>query len=232
VRLRDLREQVLAANRDIADLGLAELTWGNTSAIDRDAGVVAIKPSGIPYDRLGVESIVLVDLDGVVLEGDLRPSSDTSTHLLLYTAFPAAGGITHTHSRTATAFAQAGREIPCLGTTHADHFYGPVPVTRALTEAETADRYEHNTGVVIAERFADLDPMAVPAVLVAQHGPFAWGADAADSVRNAFVLEAIAAIALKTLTLAPAAAPAPPHLIERHYQRKHGPAAYYGNPGR
>jgi L-ribulose-5-phosphate 4-epimerase len=231
MKLRELRAHVLEANLEIARLGLAELTWGNTSGIDRESGIVAIKPSGVPYADLDAASMVLVDLDGTVVDGHLRPSSDTSTHLVLYRAFEHIGGITHTHSRSATAFAQAAREIPCLGTTHADHFHGPVPVTRAMTAQETAASYEHNTGDVIVERFAQLDPVAVPGVLVAHHGPFAWGADAHASVRNALVLETVATIALQTLALAPAAGPAPEHLIDRHHQRKHGPMAYYGNPG-
>jgi L-ribulose-5-phosphate 4-epimerase len=229
--LHALKAQVAEANREIARSGLAQLTWGNTSAIDRERGLMAIKPSGVPYAALDADAIVVVDLDGTVVEGSLRPSSDTATHLVLYAAVAAAGGITHTHSPYATAFAQAGQEIPCLGTTHADHFMGPVPVTRAMTAGETATDYEHHTGLVIVERFAALDAAAVPAVLVAQHGPFAWGRDAAESVHNAVALEAVAALALRTLQLAPDAAPVPGHLLERHHGRKHGPDAYYGNEG-
>jgi L-ribulose-5-phosphate 4-epimerase len=231
VSTRDLREQVLEANLAIARAGLAKLTWGNTSGIDRERGLVAIKPSGVAYDDLRADTIPVVDLDGNVVEGDLRPSTDTATHLELYRAFDGIGGITHTHSFHATAFAQARRELPFLGTTHADHFRGPIPVTREMTPEEIAGEYELNTGRVIVERFAELDARDMPAVLVAQHGPFAWGADAAGSVENAIVLEAVAELAVHTLALAPAVAPASDDILERHFGRKHGPAAYYGNAG-
>ncbi|MEA2321731.1 MAG: L-ribulose-5-phosphate 4-epimerase [Solirubrobacteraceae bacterium] len=226
---RDLREQVLEANLAIARSGLAKLTWGNTSGIDRDRGLVAIKPSGVPYDELDADTIAVVDLEGTVVEGDMRPSTDTATHLELYRAFAGIGGITHTHSFHATAFAQARRELPFLGTTHADHFRGPVPVTREMRPEEIATDYELNTGRVIVERFAALDPRDMPAVLVAQHGPFAWGSDAADSVQNAVILEAVAELALHTLALAPGVPPASEDILARHYSRKHGPDAYYGN---
>jgi L-ribulose-5-phosphate 4-epimerase len=231
VSTRDLREQVLEANLAIARSGLAKLTWGNTSGIDRERGLVAIKPSGVPYDELDPDTIPVVDLDGNVVEGNLRPSTDTATHLELYRAFAGIGGITHTHSFYATAFAQARRELPFLGTTHADHFRGPIPVTREMRPDEIAGDYELNTGRVIVERFAGIDPHDMPAVLVAQHGPFAWGTDAADSVQNATVLEAVAELALHTLTLAPAVAPAGDEILARHFDRKHGPDAYYGNAG-
>jgi L-ribulose-5-phosphate 4-epimerase len=230
VTLRELKEQVLEANLAIASSGLAQLTWGNVSGIDRQRELVAIKPSGVPYAALDVDTIVVVDLEGRTVEGRLKPSSDMPTHVVLYQAFAAIGGITHTHSTRATAFAQAGREIPCLGTTHADHFRGPIPVTRAMTADETAGDYELETGQVIVERFAQLDPVAIPAVLVAHHGPFAWGADALESLHNAIALEAVAEMALSTLALAAQPDEVPAHLLDRHFSRKHGPDAYYGNP--
>ncbi len=222
-----LREEVCTANRQLARSGLATLTWGNTSGIDREQGLVVIKPSGIPYEQLEAGHMVIVDLDGKVAGGELRPSTDTATHLALYRAFGQIGGVTHTHSRCATIFAQARREIPCLGTTHADHFHGPVPVARPLAEVETAD-YEANTGRVILERFTNVDPLAMPAVLVAGHGPFTWGRDAAESVQNAVALEAVAEMAIGTRLLDPDAPELEPYLLEKHYRRKHGPAAYYG----
>ncbi|MFW5692995.1 MAG: L-ribulose-5-phosphate 4-epimerase AraD [Thermoguttaceae bacterium] len=222
-----LREEVCNANRRLAESGLVTLTWGNTSGIDRRRGLVAIKPSGVPYERLEPGHLVVVDLEGRIVEGELRPSTDTATHLTLYRTFEQIGGVTHTHSRYATMFAQARRPIPCLGTTHADHFHGPVPVTRPLAEAETAD-YEAATGRIIVERFTELDPLAMPAVLAAGHGPFTWGRDAADSVRNAVALEAVAEMALGTRLLDPDAPELEPYLLEKHYGRKHGPNAYYG----
>lgn len=226
--LEDLKDQVCQANVDLAACGLVTLTWGNVSGICADRERVAIKPSGVPYQRLRSADMVVVDLDGRVLEGDLRPSSDTATHVLLYRHFAGIGGITHTHSRHATMFAQARREIPCLGTTHADHFFGPVPVTRPLTNAEVDADYEVNTGSVIIERFADLDPRAMPAVLVAGHAPFTWGKDAADSLKNAIALEAVAEMVLGTWLLNPAALLLEDYVLNKHYQRKHGPNAYYG----
>jgi L-ribulose-5-phosphate 4-epimerase len=226
--LEELKQLVCAANRDLVRYGLVTLTWGNTSGLDRASGLVVIKPSGVPYDSLQPSDMVVIDLDGKRVEGNLRPSSDAPTHVLLYRSFGGIGGITHTHSRYATMFAQARREIPCLGTTHADHFHGPVPVTRPLTEAEVATDYEHNTGRIIVERFAGLDPLAMPAVLAAGHGPFTWAADAAASVCNSVALEAVAEMALGTLRIDPSARELEPFILEKHYQRKHGPAAYYG----
>jgi L-ribulose-5-phosphate 4-epimerase len=226
--LNELRADVCKANLDLVAHGLVTLTWGNVSAIDRERGFVAIKPSGVPYDVMRPEHIVLVDLDGRVAEGALRPSSDTPTHLLLYRHFAAVGGITHTHSLHATMFAQARAEIPCFGTTHADHFDGPVPVTRPLTAEEVDEAYEANTGRVIVERFTDLDPIAMPAVLVAGHAPFAWGRNAAESVKNAVALEAVAQLAIGTRSVRPDAPPLEQYVLRKHHQRKHGPHAYYG----
>ncbi|MFI6078619.1 L-ribulose-5-phosphate 4-epimerase AraD [Actinoplanes sp. NPDC051343] len=226
--MRELIRDVLEANRRIPIAGLATLTWGNVSGVDRSRGVYVIKPSGVPYDELTEDSMVIVDIaSGDVVRGHLKPSVDSETHRLLYQAFESIGGITHTHSTEAVAFAQAGRDIPVLGTTHADNFDGPVRVTRQLTPAECETDYERNTGQAILDTLAG-DPDSVPAVLAASHGPFTWGATAAKSVDIAIVCEAVAGIAFRTLGLNPAAAP-PEHLIRRHYSRKHGPDAYYGN---
>ncbi len=229
----ELRERVLDANRAIVAAGLVTLTFGNASAADRAAGVIAIKPSGVAYDEFGPESMVVVDLDsGEVVDGAFRPSSDTPTHLVLYRNFPAIGGVVHTHSPSATAWAQAGREIPCFGTTHADHFQGSVPVTRGLTAEEIAGDYEARTGDVIVETIEGLGlhPLAMPAVLVRSHGPFTWGTDETDAVENATALEAVASMGLSSLALAPRLSPIAPELLERHFSRKHGPGAYYGQP--
>jgi L-ribulose-5-phosphate 4-epimerase len=223
-----LKQEVCQANLDLVAHGLVTLTWGNVSGISDDRRHVVIKPSGVPYDDMRPEHMVVVDLDGKVVEGDLRPSSDTPTHVFLYRNFQKIGGITHTHSLNATIFAQARMEIPCFGTTHADHFYGPIPVTRPLAEQELEDGYELNTGAVIVERFAKLDPAAMPAVLVAGHAPFAWGKNVAESVKNAVALEAVAEMALGTLFLRSEGAPLEAHVLNKHYQRKHGPNAYYG----
>jgi L-ribulose-5-phosphate 4-epimerase len=231
----ELRERVFEANCEIVRAGLVVLTFGNASGIDRAAGVMAIKPSGVPYDALGPEAIVLVDVEsGTVLDGTYRPSSDTPTHLVLYRRFAAIGGIVHTHSPHATSWAQARREIPCLGTTHADHFHGPVPVTRPLGTDEIRGEYEACTGDAIVETLdrLQLDPLEMPAALVASHGPFAWGADAAQAVENAIALEAVAAMALHTVALESAAGGIEDDLLERHYLRKHGADAYYGQPFR
>lgn len=225
---RELREQVCQANRDLVRHGLVTLTFGNVSGIDRDKGLIAIKPSGVAYADLTPDELVIVDLDGKVVQGSLHPSSDTPTHLVLYRAFAEIGGITHTHSSHATMFAQACRGISCFGTTHADVFYGEVPVTRPLTPDEVRGEYEVNTGKAIVERFADIEPGTMPAALVAQHGPFVWGKDAPASVENSVVLEEIARTAIGTLQLQPDTPPIPQHLLDKHYLRKHGKDAYYG----
>lgn len=226
--LQTLKDEVCQANLDLVAHGLVTLTWGNVSAISDDRQHVVIKPSGVAYFDLGPEDMVVVDLDGKVVEGELRPSSDTPTHVLLYRHFEAIGGITHTHSRFATMFAQARTEIPCFGTTHADHFSGPVPVTRPLTQQEVEEAYEAHTGHVIVERFAKLDAAAMPAVLVAGHAPFAWGENAAKSVENAVALEAVAEMALGTMQIRRDAPPLEAYVLEKHFRRKHGPDAYYG----
>ncbi|SDS09948.1 L-ribulose-5-phosphate 4-epimerase AraD [Actinoplanes derwentensis] len=226
-----LRRAVLLANQRIPLAKLAQLTWGNVSGIDREAGLYVIKPSGVAYDDLTEDDLVPVDLaTGKVLDGDLRPSVDSESHRAFYLAWPSIGGVTHTHSTNAVAFAQADLDIPVLGTTHADTFDGPVPVTRGLTPEECATDYELNTGRVIVERIGDDEAAAgMPAALVANHGPFTWGATPMKSVENGIILEAVAEMAIKTLALNPAAT-TPQHLQERHFKRKHGPGAYYGNP--
>jgi L-ribulose-5-phosphate 4-epimerase len=225
--LKDLKEQVWQANLDLVRHGLVTLTWGNASGLDRKKGIVAIKPSGVAYDEVRPADMVLVDLEGEKVEGKLNPSSDTPTHLELYKAFAGIGGVVHAHSEYATMFAQAGREVPCLGTTHADIFYGAVPVTRSLTRAEVMRDYERNTGRVIVERFRSLDPAERPGVLVAGHGPFSWGPTAARAVENGLALEKIAKLAWGTLALSTPPA-FPRRLLDKHFLRKHGPSAYYG----
>lgn len=228
MQLRELREEVLDANLELVRKGLVLYTFGNASGIDRERGLVAIKPSGVDYERLTPEDLVLVDLDGKIVEGSLNPSSDVKTHLLLYREFPAIGGVVHTHSEFATSWAQAGTSIPCYGTTHADYFYGEVPVTRPLTDEEIEADYEFNTGVVIAARFKQLDPLAVPGVLVANHAPFAWGKTATAAAYNAVVLEYVAKLAFRTVLIQGEAAKVSSRLLRKHYERKHGPKATYG----
>lgn len=225
----DLKERVLRANLQLPKYGLVTFTWGNVSEIDRDKGIIAIKPSGVEYDAMSVNDIVIVDLDGNRIEGNLNPSSDTDTHLELYKAFKDIGGIVHTHSRNATVWAQAGLDIPALGTTHADYFYGDVPCTRQLSNDEINIEYEKNTGLVIVETFEknNLDPHAIPGVIIAGHAPFTWGKNAFDAVHNAVVLEEVAAMAIATriinenIMINPA-------LLDKHYNRKHGKNSYYG----
>jgi L-ribulose-5-phosphate 4-epimerase len=230
--LESLRKQVLDANREIARRGLAPHTFGNASGVDRSGSqpLVVIKPSGVDYASLRPADLVVTDLDGKIVEGSLRPSSDLDTHTLLYREFPEIGGIVHTHSEFATAWAQSGRPIPCLGTTHADYFHGPVPVTDPLSAEEVSSGYVRNTGAVIVRRFRfeELDPLSVPGVLVAGHAPFAWGKNAADAVEHADVLEYIARLAFRTVLLNSSAGAIPNHVSEYHYLRKHGPKATYG----
>jgi L-ribulose-5-phosphate 4-epimerase len=226
--IKVLRREVLEANLDLVRHGLVVHAFGNASAIDRATGRVVIKPSGVPYDELEPESLVVTDLEGAVVDGRFRPSSDLPTHLALYKAFPAVGAVVHTHSRFATVWAQSGREVPCLGTTHADYFRGPVPVTDRMTPAEIASAYEWNTGQVIIRRFAGTDPMEVPAVLVHGHGPFCWGRSAREAADLAQILEEVACTAWHTLALDASVAPIAESLRDKHFLRKHGPGAYYG----
>ncbi|PLS01041.1 L-ribulose-5-phosphate 4-epimerase [Neobacillus cucumis] len=228
--LERLKREVLEANLALPEHGLVTFTWGNVSGIDRETGLVVIKPSGVPYDELKIDDLVVLDLDGNIVEGSLRPSSDTPTHLALYRAFPQIGGIVHTHSPGATSWAQAGRPIPALGTTHADYFYGEIPVTRTLTQEEIERGYELETGNVIIETFEKegLDPVAMPGVLLSGHAPFAWGKNADQAVHNAVVLEEVAKMALNTFMLNPQIKPIDQFLLDKHYLRKHGANAYYG----
>ena len=228
--LEELKQAVYEANMELPRRGLVTYTWGNVSGIDREKGLVVIKPSGVEYEQLTPEKLVVLDLDGNIVEGDLNPSSDTKTHLELYKAFPALGGVVHTHSPYAVAWAQAGEDIPCYGTTHADYFYGPVPCARGLTKEEQDEDYEKNTGRVIVETFTGrgIDPAHLPAVICRSHGPFTWGKSPAEAVYHAAVLEEVAKMALLTRQVKPEAAPAPAHLVEKHFLRKHGPNAYYG----
>lgn len=223
-----LREKVFKANLELVHHGLVIFTWGNVSAIDREKGIVLIKPSGVSYDDMKAEDMVMIDLDGNVLEGRLKPSSDTATHLALYKAFPEIGGVVHTHSTYATAWAQAGKDIPNIGTTHADYFSQEIPCTRDMTEKEVlGGEYELETGNVIVERFKDINPNHVPGVLVKNHGPFSWGKDASDAVHNAVVMEQVAKMAYIAYTVNPNL-DMNQNLIQKHFYRKHGPGAYYG----
>lgn len=228
--LDELKKQVLEANLLLPKYGLITFTWGNVSGIDKNTGLVVIKPSGVSYDGMTVDDMVVVNLDGQVVEGKWKPSSDTPTHLALYKAFPALGGIVHTHSRWATTFAQAKKGIPAFGTTHGDYFYGEIPCTRLMTSEEIAGEYELETGNVIIETFREknIDAAQVPAVLVASHGPFAWGKDPMDAVHNAVVLEEVAFMALNAMQLTPGLEPMQQELLDKHYLRKHGANAYYG----
>ncbi len=228
--LQTLRQAVLDANLELVRRGLVLYTFGNVSGISREQGLVAIKPSGVPYETMSAEDIVVTDLSGCVVEGTLRPSSDLATHVEIYKRFPDAGGVAHTHSEFATAWAQARRSIPCFGTTHADYFHGPVPVTPDLTPEEIANDYEKNTGLAIRRLFDQLGTDSIPAVLVAGHAPFCWGSTPAEAAHNAVILESVARIAYYTIGIAPEAAPVSRHLHDKHFLRKHGSTAYYGQP--
>jgi L-ribulose-5-phosphate 4-epimerase len=228
MKLKNLREEVLEANLELVRRGLVLYTFGNASGIAREEGLVVIKPSGVPYEAMKPEDLVIVDLEGKSVEGSLRPSSDLLTHLILYQSFAGIGGVAHSHSRAATSWAQAQREIPCLGTTHADYFHGPVPVTKPLTSSQIRSNYEANTGHAIARSFAKLDPLHFPAVLVSGHAPFCWGKTPAEAAHIAVVLEEIAAMATQTLVANPKARPISRDLHEKHFLRKHGGTAYYG----
>ncbi len=228
MNLKNLREEVLEANLELVRRGLVLYTFGNASGISREQGLVVIKPSGVPYETMKPEDLVVVDLLGNIVEGALRPSSDLPTHLVLYKAFPAIGGVAHTHSHAATAWAQARRAIPCFGTTHADYFHGPIPVTKPLKPAEIRKDYELNTGLAIVRCIGKRDPLHTPGVLVAGHAPFCWGATPAEAVHNAVIVEEIAALALQTLTANHKARPIEKALLEKHFFRKHGDTAYYG----
>jgi len=228
--LEQLKKAVYEANMELPRRGLVTYTWGNVSGIDRESGLVVIKPSGVEYEDLKPEDLVVLSLDGEVVEGDLNPSSDTKTHIELYKAFPELGGVVHTHSPHAVAWAQAGRDIPCYGTTHADYFYGPIPCARSLTPTEVDEDYERNTGKVIIETFSErkLNPVHVPAVICRNHGPFTWGKNAAQAVYHAVVLEEVAKMAMYTCQINGQVEAAPQHVQDKHFLRKHGPNAYYG----
>ncbi len=226
--LENLKEKVLKANLDLVKYGVVIFTWGNVSAIDKETGLVVIKPSGVDYSVMKADDMVVVDIDGNVVEGDLNPSTDLPTHLEIYKAYPTVGGVVHTHSAHATAWAQAGRGIPFYGTTHADYFYGEIPCTRELTEDEVKTDYEKNTGLVIVETMGDRDALAMPGALVKSHGVFSWGKDADNAVHNAVVMEYVAKMATEAEAANPDIKPAPQYLLDKHYLRKHGKNAYYG----
>lgn len=226
--MQQLKQQVFDANMALPHYGLVTFTWGNVSAVDRERGLVVIKPSGVPYETMQAEDMVVVDLQGNIVEGRYRPSSDTPTHLELYHRYPHLGGIVHTHSTHATAWAQAGLSIPALGTTHADYFFGDIPCTRALTAAEVAGEYELNTGKVIVETLGDTNPLHTPGIVVYQHGPFSWGKDAVDAVHNAVVMEEVAKMAWIACGINPRLRHIDGYLMDKHFSRKHGPNAYYG----
>ena len=226
--LEELKEKVCRANLDLVKHGVVLFTWGNVSAIDKETGLVVIKPSGVDYSVMKPSDMVVVDIDGKTVEGELKPSTDLPTHLEIYKAYPGVGGVVHTHSSAATSWAQAGRGIPCYGTTHADYFYGEIPCTRDLTADEVNTEYEKNTGTVIVETMGGRDPLAMPGALVKNHGVFAWGTDADNAVHNAVIIEYVAKMALETERLNPKARPAPGYLLDKHYLRKHGKNAYYG----
>jgi L-ribulose-5-phosphate 4-epimerase len=228
--LESLREEVLEANLELVEHGLVLYTFGNASGISRDEGLVVIKPSGVSYASMTPEHLVVVDLEGRIVEGSFRPSSDTPTHLALYRAFPSIGGVAHTHSHFATCWAQAGRDIPCFGTTHADYFYGTIPVTEHMQSSEIESQYEWNTGEAIVRRFRELDPAVIPAVLVAGHAPFCWGTSVGGAAQTAVILEEVARMAHHTLSINPDCRPLSGAVLDKHFRRKHGPAAYYGQP--
>jgi L-ribulose-5-phosphate 4-epimerase len=228
MKLKSLREEVLDANLELVRRGLVLYTFGNASGISREEGLVVIKPSGVPYETMKPEDLVVVNLEGKLLEGNLRPSSDLPTHLILYQYFPMIGGVAHTHSRAATSWAQAQREIPCFGPTHADYFHGPIPVTKPLSAAQIRDDYERNTGLAIVRCLAKRDPLHTPGVLVASHAPFCWGKNAADAAHNAVIVEEIAAMALNTISANPRARAISKDLHKKHFFRKHGSTSYYG----
>jgi len=228
--LEELKEKVYKANLELVEYGLVIFTWGNVSGIDRDKGLVVIKPSGVDYAKMKADDMVVVDLDGKVVEGKLKPSSDLATHLEFYKNFKDIGGVVHTHSINAVAFAQAGKDIPALGTTHGDYFYGNIPCTRYMTKEEISSEYELNTGKVAVEEFEKrrIDPSQMPAVLIHSHGPFTWGKDPFDAVHNSVILETLAEMALKTMIINPDVKDMQRELLDKHYLRKHGPGAYYG----